>query len=421
MKRAILFLVVFILAGCRTQQQTTPVPKATATSASLSTSVSHPTTTSQPTPIPTTIEATAGGIITPEPTPTTAVCTPLPADMSLNILYDSDRHGVIEVEGLEPGERPTLLLTGQGEVTSDWWRKETQYENAVGADGRMQYRFDFRGWDSVEGVEFKGQLIHQRGVACFSIDLPLATTTAVPNQTPSQSTQAEDVIAHLETLQTKYEQMLNDHEGWLYAHYTDYFPTALRGSETAVNFLWLADTWVWEYWYEVSQGVVIRQIIHVSDENGGIWQRQLIDDGWTAWVLPVETLGERVQRLDNSTPNANTLWGPYRLIQQLQDTTKPDVTAWEADDLYHVTLYDSYEPPIEIVGFEEPVAASRVHFVFDNKRGVVVQQSTESLLAGGEWMQTQEVNLTQFDLLAQLPDNAARTLEEGTALIDAYR
>ncbi len=164
---------------------------------------------------------------------------------------------------------------------------------------------------------------------------PIATETAVPPSLSTvQSTQVEDVIIRLEMLQTNYEQLLDNHEGWLYARYTEYVPTALRGT-AGVNFYGLADNWVTESWYEVDEDVVKRLIIHVSDESGGIWQRQLIADGWTAFVLPVETLDGRVKYFDSDYPtiNTNTLWGSYWLIQQLQQTAVFDVTGWEADDL----------------------------------------------------------------------------------------
>jgi hypothetical protein len=110
-------------------------------------------------------------IVTPEPTPTTAVCSPLPDEMRLQVRRAGDLHGAVEVEGLQPGEQPLLLLTA--EAAAAQWRQETRSDTAVGADGRFQASFDFRSWPSIEGYQFEGRLIHARGVACFAIPWPL--------------------------------------------------------------------------------------------------------------------------------------------------------------------------------------------------------------------------------------------------------
>ena len=109
-------------------------------------------------------------IVTPEPTPTTAVCTPLPAEMTLDIQYESDLHGTIEVTGLQPGEKPIVIITGDSLTGS--YREESTTVREVGVDGRFQHTFDFRSWPSVEGYTFKGQIIHQRGAACFDLEIP---------------------------------------------------------------------------------------------------------------------------------------------------------------------------------------------------------------------------------------------------------
>lgn len=576
-----------------------------------------------------TVTEVAVKVVTPEPTPTTpvlsgvegAVCTLLPDDMTIDIQFESNLHGVIEVTGLQPGEKPTLLLTGKGKVSSDWWRKETQYENAVADNGRMSYRFDFRSWPSVEAYTFQGQLIHNRGVACFDIDLPAsevpggrtvngriissagehdplfgvklqlkpggafvaetdtngrftltnlsfseinvsashlhfvipagdeplldlgdieyppfqplvyqlddypprerpyrmegdafwlvhtpegeffafsplaptynesidgaecrygwnATTkrfidpcsgdewdldgqlslehsselwsqrdldryaisvqdgtitvyldrlspgsplsvnvTPTPPLSITETSETDAIISRLQTLQAQYEQSVDGYEGWVHTGYTDYFPTALRGSQEAINFLWLADTWVWESWYEIVDGTVNRHITHISDEDEGIWQRQLIADGWSIFVLPTEMVGGRVQPYDYLPVYLNTLGGTSWLIQLLQERRNPTVTAWEADDLYHVVIEETQEAPTEMVGLPDPVTTSRYYWVFDTETGLLQQQSSEVLLSTGEWQSTGDVTYTQFELLSQLPANAAATLAEGTTLL----
>ncbi len=67
--------------------------------------------------------------------------------------------------------------------------------------------------------------------------------------------------------------------------------------------------------------------------------------------------------------------------------------------------------------FEASATAERSHYVFENERGVMLQQSAEVLLTTGEWRQMNEATFTQFNLLDQLPDNAAYTLQEGMDLL----
>lgn len=110
-------------------------------------------------------------IVTPEATPTTATCTPLPDDMTIEILARGELHGDIEVSGLQPEDAPILLLRGQS--SSGIWQKDTQPTKDVIENGRFRDSFDFRTWESIEGYQFSGQLIHNRGVACFNLDLPL--------------------------------------------------------------------------------------------------------------------------------------------------------------------------------------------------------------------------------------------------------
>jgi hypothetical protein len=93
---------------------------------------------------------------------------------------------VIEVTGLQPGEKPIVLIIGDGLTGS--YREESTTFQEVGADGRFQHTFDFRSWPSVEGYVFKGQLIHQHGVACFDIELP--PTLSLANYSPNETSYA---------------------------------------------------------------------------------------------------------------------------------------------------------------------------------------------------------------------------------------
>lgn len=120
-------------------------------------------------------------IITPQPTPTTAVCTPLPDGMHVHIQREGHARGAIEAEGLQPDDKPILLFMGEG--PSGTLREERQTASVVGPDGRFRETFDFSYLPSPTAWQLQGKLIHNRGVACFTISLPLPTTT--PPSTPA--------------------------------------------------------------------------------------------------------------------------------------------------------------------------------------------------------------------------------------------
>lgn len=128
---------------------------------------------------------------TAEPTATPAPCTPLPDEMRLIISMAEQAHTVLlEVTGLLPEDKPIVLLNGR---TSAYSQEMTR---AVGADGRLQETL-YLGED--EGDNWTGQIIHQRGAACFDFTFPLAepvvlegtaptprpTTTPLPLPTPT--------------------------------------------------------------------------------------------------------------------------------------------------------------------------------------------------------------------------------------------
>ena len=110
--------------------------------------------------------------VTPEPPPTPAVCTPMPETMRIHIRRDGDLRGVIEVEGLQSDDRPVLLITGN--APSGSVREEFQMANAVGPNGRFHHTFNFSDLDAPMEWQIQGKLIHNRGVACCAIELPLS-------------------------------------------------------------------------------------------------------------------------------------------------------------------------------------------------------------------------------------------------------
>lgn len=254
----------------------------------------------------------------------------------------------------------------------------------------------------------------------ISADTTPHLNTLEPTPT-NASTSTDDVLARLETLQANYEATVANHDGWLYVRYADHFPASMRGNTEPVNFFWLADTWIWENWYRLDGDSIPQHVIHIFDEEGGIWQRQLIADGWTAWVLPTETLEDRVEFLNQPSTGIQTVVAPDGLLKLLQQGWQFEVASWEDGGLYAITLYQTHEEPQEIVGLSEPVQATRQQHVFEIERGILQRQQAMALLSSGEWQLMYELNVTEFELLTQLPNLAAQTLREGEALIATHR
>ncbi len=135
------------------------------------------------------IEVPHGG--TAEPTATPAPCTPLPEGMRLTIsMAEQERTVLLEVTGLLPEDKPIVLLNSRASAYSQ------EMTEAVGPNGRLQETL-YLGED--EGDSWSGQIIHQRGAACFEFTLPLSepvvqegiaptpkpTTTPRPLPTPT--------------------------------------------------------------------------------------------------------------------------------------------------------------------------------------------------------------------------------------------
>ncbi|MCB8976770.1 MAG: hypothetical protein H6657_05025 [Ardenticatenaceae bacterium] len=104
---------------------------------------------------------------TAEPTATPAPCTPLPEGMRLTIsMAEQDRTVLLAVTGLLPEDKPIVLLNGRSSAYSK------EMTRAVGPDGRLQETLYL---GEAEGDNWTGQIIHQRGAACFEFTFPLAT------------------------------------------------------------------------------------------------------------------------------------------------------------------------------------------------------------------------------------------------------
>lgn len=118
------------------------------------------------------IEVTRVVLEAGEPSPTPAVCTPLPDGMELMVEPVASDSAKVYLKGLQPGEHLTLLFIAQPTATQ---RSEIEISppNVVEPDGSFIYQE--RGLsmlaDAKENI-WTVKVIHARGVNCQEFTLP---------------------------------------------------------------------------------------------------------------------------------------------------------------------------------------------------------------------------------------------------------
>lgn len=117
-------------------------------------------------------------IVTPEPSPTPAVCTPLPEGMTLTIKPASANDIALELTGLQPGEQPHFIFTQ--EKPDGMYQMEEYDMPPVGEDG--QFVHTIRLSSPYESPDWQIKIIHARGAACIEITLPLEETAVSPSK-----------------------------------------------------------------------------------------------------------------------------------------------------------------------------------------------------------------------------------------------
>jgi hypothetical protein len=103
-------------------------------------------------------------VVTAEPSPTPADCTPLPDDMTAEIVLATDTAVSLALTGLQPGESLVFLTSGRSEregARYDWRPART-----VGEDGRFEETIRLNP-DHTSITEWEIKVIHARGVVCF--------------------------------------------------------------------------------------------------------------------------------------------------------------------------------------------------------------------------------------------------------------
>lgn len=108
-------------------------------------------------------------ITTPEPSPTPAVCTPLPESMTLAVTPLTDTEISVALSGLQPGESLHIIYRREG--IDDGTQIEDYDLPPVGENGRYNQTQNLR--PSEAGPDtWQIKVIHSRGVACTEITLP---------------------------------------------------------------------------------------------------------------------------------------------------------------------------------------------------------------------------------------------------------
>lgn len=128
-------------------------------------------------------------ITTPEPSPTPAVCTPLPEGMTLTVTPLTDTQISLELSGLQPGE--TLHIIYRWEDFENTSQIESYGMPPVGEDGR--YSETIEPQLTGEGpYTWHIKVIHGRGVACTEITLPPEETAANATTEPWQTFRSQE-------------------------------------------------------------------------------------------------------------------------------------------------------------------------------------------------------------------------------------
>lgn len=212
-KVLILPIILLILSACRAPGSSVAVTRVLA----APTAVLPTSTASENLVEVTRIVGTA------EPTATPAPCTLLPEGMRLTIsMAEQARTVLLEVTGLLPEDKPIILLKGQSPNHGS--EIELTLANPVGPDGRYQDTFHLGESDI---VNWTGQIIHQRGTACFEFTFPLSEpvvleATAVPTPETTWATYQSEALQLV--LQHPATWTAEERDGFLYLWSPEQYP-----------------------------------------------------------------------------------------------------------------------------------------------------------------------------------------------------
>lgn len=106
-------------------------------------------------------------VLTAEPTPTEAVCTPWPEGLEMAVSVTETYRLHIDISGLLPSDTPVILA--QAETVRGGVIAENSYFNPVGESGSLSDGLTTACTDAFEGarVDWDIRAIHSRGVSCL--------------------------------------------------------------------------------------------------------------------------------------------------------------------------------------------------------------------------------------------------------------
>ncbi|MCB9433461.1 MAG: hypothetical protein H6668_15925 [Ardenticatenaceae bacterium] len=250
----------------------------------------------------------------------------------------------------------------------------------------------------------------------IAIDL-MATETAV---LPATTTDLTAIQSRLETLAAQFEATHLTQSGWLYRQETVYFHVFPNSNATIVGYRNLDDTWVSEYWQEIgSDRTIHRQITHVYDTDGGLWERSAVVENKSVRVLPLQGVDERILTLSAPLSYRTAARDMLTILGWVQDEAGA-VTAWEENGRFTIEITTRYDPPLsaETNSTGITLIGAKQQAIFDTTTGEAVEQRQWVINEQGEEILSEEGVVAKTAVFPTLPPLAAQTLLEADSLLE---
>lgn len=248
-----------------------------------------------------------------------------------------------------------------------------------------------------------------------AVPIDLATETAV-----SPSTITFDAIqTKLEALAAQFEATHPAQSGWLYRRETLYFHRFPSSEVIIIGYRNLDDTWVSEFWQEIgSDGTIRRQITHVYDTDGGLWERSAIIGDKSVRVLPLEGVDDQILTLPAVMPYHTATQDMMTILSWVADEPEA-VTAWEENGRFTIEITTRYTPPLaaETNSTGITLIGARAHYVFDVATGENIESRQWVMNEQGQEILSEESVVAETAVSPNLPPLATQTLLDANALL----
>lgn len=252
------------------------------------------------------------------------------------------------------------------------------------------------------------------------------TPTAVATEAPKEETAVSPNAIHPETIRTTLEALATLFEtthstqsGWLYRQETVYFHVFPNSKATIVGYRNLDNTWVSEYWQEIgADGIIRRQITHVYDTDGGLWERSAVLGDKSVRVLPLQGVDDRILTL-LEPPSYHTGAQEMLTILGWAENAGDEVTAWEENGRFILEITTRYDPPLaaETNSTGLTLTGGRRQDVFDMATGEAIEYRQWVIDEQGEEILSEEALVAETAVLPTLPSLAAQTLLDANNLL----